>query len=133
MQVETVNGKTLETWTPNEVAEALEKKEIILIDVRTPQEYMFESIEDALLAPLSHFERKALPAELGKHVVLHCGSGVRSRKAAELCLTLGGFEKIAHMEGGFAGWKSAYKPFLGTNMATGAPEMKENPAPLAAE
>ena len=59
-------------------------------------------------------------------MVLHCGSGVRSRKAAELCLNLGGFEKIAHMEGGFAGWKAANKPYLGTNMATGAPEMREN-------
>jgi len=124
MQIETVNGKRLETWTPQEVAAGLESKEIVLIDVRTPAEYMFESIEDALLAPLSHFERKALPAGLGKHVVLHCGSGVRSRKAAELCLTMGGFERIAHMEGGFAGWKSASQPYLGTNMATGAPERR---------
>lgn len=126
MQTETVNGKTLETWSPQEVGQALENKEIVLIDVRTPAEYMFESIEDALLAPLSHFSQKALPAELGKHVVLYCGSGIRSRKAAELCLTLGGFEKVAHMEGGFAGWKAANKPYLGTNMATGAPEMREN-------
>lgn len=132
MQVEEINGKVLETWTPEEVAEGLKSKKIVLIDVRTPAEYMFESIEDALLAPLSHFERKALPAGLGKHVVLHCGSGVRSKRAAELCLTVGGFEKIAHMEGGFAGWKAAFKPYLGTNMATGAPELREN-RPVAAE
>lgn len=132
MQVETVNGKTLETWTPEEVARGLANKEIILIDVRTPAEYMFESVEDALLAPLSHFERKALPVELGKHVVLHCGSGVRSRMAAELCLTKGNFEKIAHMEGGFAGWKAANQPYLGTNMATGAPELRENRPATAA-
>ncbi|MEZ5769488.1 MAG: rhodanese-like domain-containing protein [Paracoccaceae bacterium] len=132
MQIDNVNGKKLETWTPEEVAKGLANKEIILIDVRTPAEYMFESIEDALLAPLSHFERKALPAELGKHVVLHCGSGVRSRMAAELCLTKGNFEKIAHMEGGFAGWKAAYQPYLGTNMATGAPELKENRPAAAA-
>lgn len=132
MQVEEINGKVLETWTPEEVAEGLRNKEIVLIDVRTPAEYMFESIEDALLAPLSHFERKALPAGLGKHVVLHCGSGVRSKRAAELCLTVGGFEKIAHMEGGFAGWKAAHKPYLGTNMSTGAPEIKENRAVAAA-
>ena len=132
MQIDTVNGKRLETWTPEEVARGLASKDIVLIDVRTPAEYMFESIEDALLAPLSHFERKALPAGLGKHVVLHCGSGVRSRRAAELCLTLGGFEKIAHMEGGFAGWKAANQPYLGTNMATGAPELKDNRPAAAA-
>ena len=132
MQIDEVNGKRLETWTPEEVARGLESKEIVLIDVRTPAEYMFESIEDALLAPLSHFERKALPAGLGKHVVLHCGSGVRSRRAAELALTRGGFEKIAHMDGGFAGWKGAGQPYLGTNMATGAPELRENRPAAAA-
>lgn len=131
MQTETVNGKTLETWTPAEVAEGLRKKEIVLIDVRTAPEYMFESIEDALLAPLSHFSQKALPAGLGKHVVLYCGSGIRSRKAAEHCLG-GGFGKIAHLKGGFANWKSSGMPYLGTNMATGAPETKTQ-QPIAAE
>ena len=131
MQTETINGKTLETWTPQEVAEGLRNKEIVLIDVRTPAEYMFESIEDALLAPLSHFSQKALPAGLGKHVVLYCGSGVRSKKAAEYCLG-GGFEKIAHMEGGFAGWKNAGFEYLGTDMATGAPARKaQQPAQAA--
>lgn len=131
MQTETVNGKTLETWTPQEVAEGLRNKQIVLIDVRTPAEYMFESIEDALLAPLSHFSQKALPAGLGKHVVLYCGSGIRSRKAAELSLN-GGFEKIAHMEGGFANWKTSGNPYLGTNMGTGAPErMAQKPAVAA--
>ncbi len=131
MQTETVNGKTLETWSPQEVGQALENKEIVLIDVRTPAEYMFESIEDALLAPLSHFSQKALPAELGKHVVLYCGSGIRSRKAAELCLA-NGFEQIAHMDGGFANWKTSGAPYLGTNMGTGAPErMAQKPAAAA--
>lgn len=131
MHSETINGKVLETWTPQEVRAGLENREIVLIDVRTPAEYMFESIEDALLAPLSHFSSKTLPAELGKHVVLYCGSGIRSRKASELCLG-GGFEKIAHLEGGFANWKTSGAPYLGTNMATGAPErMAQTPVATA--
>ncbi len=131
MQTENINGRVLETWTPQEVREALEKGEIVLIDVRTPAEYMFESIEDALLAPLSHFSAKALPAELGKHVVLYCGSGVRSRKVSEQCLS-SKFEKIAHLEGGFANWKASGAPYLGTNMATGAPErMAQKPVAAA--
>lgn len=121
MKVEQIEDKTLETWTPQEVLEGLKNKEIVLIDVRTPAEYMFESIEGALLAPLSHLASASLPAGLGKHVVLHCGSAMRSRKAAELCLSAG-FDKIAHMEGGFGKWKMESLPYLGTNMATGAPE-----------
>lgn len=130
MQVEEINGKVLETWTPAEVHEGLKKKEIVLIDVRTAPEYMFESVEGALLAPLSHLASASLPAGLGKHVVLYCGSGVRSKKAAELCMETG-FTKIAHLEGGFANWKSSGMPYLGTNMATGGPEQKVQ-APVAA-
>lgn len=121
MEIEKLGEKTLETWTPVEVLEGLNAKEIVLIDVRTPAEYTFESIEGALLAPLSHLASASLPAGLGKHVVLHCGSGMRSRKAAELCLNAG-FDKIAHMEGGFGKWKMSGQAYLGTNMGTGAPE-----------
>lgn len=121
MQSEQINGKTLETWTPDEVRDGLAKKEIVLIDVRTPAEYMFESVEGALLAPLSHLASASLPAGLGKDVVLYCGSGIRSKKAAELCMNAG-YSRIAHMEGGFANWKNTGQSYLGTNMGTGAPE-----------
>jgi len=132
MQTEQINGKTLETWTPDEVRAGLDAGEIVLIDVRTPAEYMFESIENALLAPLSHFPSKALPAGLGKHVVLYCGSGIRSKKAAEYALGAT-FEKIAHMDGGFANWKQSGQEYLGTNMGTGAPQtMAQKPVAAAA-
>ena len=39
----------------------------------------------------------------------------------EACLAAGG-KKVAHMEGGFAAWKAAGLPYMGTEMATGAPK-----------
>ena len=45
MEIENTEAGKLETWTPEEVAAAYENGEIALIDVRTPQEYMFEHIE----------------------------------------------------------------------------------------
>jgi hypothetical protein len=53
MQTETIANGTLQTWTPQEVAEAYGKGEIVLIDVRTPAEYMFEHVDGAMLAPMS--------------------------------------------------------------------------------
>ena len=47
MKTETVENGTLENWTPAEVKEAFDRDEIVLIDVRTPQEYGFERIEGA--------------------------------------------------------------------------------------
>ena len=95
MQTETIANGTLQTWTPQEVADAYSKGEIVLIDVRTPAEYMFEHVDGAMLAPMSFVKVENIPNK---------------------------FSTIAHMEGGFGGWKAAGLPFIGTNMATGAPE-----------
>ncbi len=110
----------LENWSPAQVKEALDRNEIVLIDVRTPQEYMFEHVEGALLAPMAFVKTASLPAQGEKRIVLHCGSGKRSGKVGEQCLAEG-FEKMAHMEGGFGAWKAAGLPYIGTDMSSGAP------------
>jgi rhodanese-related sulfurtransferase len=124
MKTEQVGEATFETWTPQEVAEACRKGEIVVIDVRTPQEYMFEHIEGAMLMPLPFFKPEMLPGQTDKRIVLHCGSGVRSEKMARLAMERG-LHRIAHMEGGFGAWKAAKLPYIGTNMATGAPQKVE--------
>lgn len=124
MKTENTPAGTLETWTPQEVAEAYAKGEIVLIDVRTTPEYMFEHVEGALLSPMAFFNPKNLPEQSGKPVVFYCGSGARSGRVAGMTLE-SGFDKVAHMEGGFGAWKQAGLPFIGTNMATGAPQQKQ--------
>lgn len=121
MKTETIGTATLETWTIDEVAAAFDADQIVLIDVRTPQEYMFEHIEGALLMPLAFFKARKLPGQSDKRIVFHCGSGMRSERVARLAIEAG-VTKIAHMEGGFGAWKAAGKPHIGTNMATGAPQ-----------
>lgn len=120
MHTEDLNGKTLEHWTPDDVQAALKDHKIVLIDVRTPQEYLFEHVRGALLFPMAGFDPAYLPEPGDKPIVFHCGSGVRSRRVAEAYLAAG-HDKIAHMEGGFAGWKTAAKPYMGTDPATGSP------------
>ncbi len=121
MQTETTENGTLETWTPEEVYAGLESGKICLIDVRTPQEYMFEHVEGAMLMPMAFFRAATLPGGIGKKVVLHCGSGARSNRCALQALA-GGYDTIAHMGGGFGAWKQASLPYIGTDMATGAPK-----------
>ncbi|SMO32300.1 Rhodanese-related sulfurtransferase [Thalassovita litoralis] len=124
MKTETVDGAVLETWTVDEVQSAFDRNEIVLIDVRTPQEYMFEHIDGALLMPMAFFKAGKLPGQSEKRIVFHCGSGVRSERVARAAMDAG-IGLIAHMEGGMAGWKAAQKPYIGTNMATGAPQKVE--------
>ena len=120
----------LEHWTPTELNDAFARREVVVVDVRTPQEYAFERIQGALLLPLSDFDATALPAQEAKRVVLHCGSGMRSRKAAEACLAAGA-GRIAHLEGGFAAWKAAGLPYLATDPATGGPRKAQSADPAA--
>ncbi|MEQ8290864.1 MAG: rhodanese-like domain-containing protein [Roseovarius sp.] len=122
MKTENVGQAVLETWDVEEVAEAFERDEIVLIDVRTVQEYGFEHIGGALLLPLPFFEARRLPGQSEKRIVFHCGSGVRSEKVARLCIEAG-MDRVAHLEGGFGAWKAAKKRYVGTDMATGAPKV----------
>jgi rhodanese-related sulfurtransferase len=111
----------LEDWSPARVKDALEAGEIVLIDVRTPPEYMMERVPGALLMPMAFFRADALPTQDGKRIVLHCGSGLRSAKVAQAAMAAG-VTPLAHMEGGFGAWKAAGLPYTGIDMATGAPK-----------
>ena len=72
MESERTEYGVLEHWTPEEAAEAHARDEIVLIDVRTPQEFTVERIEGALLSDYTSATkgRRATPApgprELGE-------------------------------------------------------------------
>jgi rhodanese-related sulfurtransferase len=120
METKSAEAGELETWSPQEVSEALGAGRIVLIDVRTPQEYVHEHIPGAMLLPMQDFDAAFLP-DGGKPVVLHCGSGMRSEKMARKVLGAG-MERIAHMDGGMGAWKEAGLTYVGTDPATGAPK-----------
>lgn len=121
METKEIDGATLEIWTIDEVALGMAEGRIVVIDVRTPQEYMFEHIEGSLLMPLAFFKPEALPGQSEKRIVLHCGSGGRSEKAARAAFS-SGIKSIAHMGDGFRGWKAAGQAYIGTEMSTGSPK-----------
>ncbi len=121
MKTESVDGAVLETWDVDEVASAWTRNEIVLIDVRTIQEFGMEHIEGALLAPMSFFDAHKLPGQSEKRIVFHCAGGVRSEKVARACIAAG-MTQVAHLGGGFGAWKAAKQPYLTINMATGAPQ-----------
>lgn len=90
------------------VEAALEAGEIILVDVREPQEYHAERIPGALLCPLSDFDPSKLPHDSKKKIVFHCKSGGRSSQALRLSQEAG-LDVAGHMEGGILKWISQGK------------------------
>ncbi|ESR26185.1 rhodanese-like domain-containing protein [Lutibaculum baratangense] len=108
----------VEVLSPQEVKEMLDRHEIVLIDVRTPEEYVFEHIRGALLAPMADFDATSLPDQENKRIVFHCGSGKRSLAVSDRCLATG-ISRVAHMEGGFGAWKAAGLPYRTVDPSTG--------------
>ena len=115
---EQLHGLVFETFTTHEIQERFERHEIVLIDVRTPQEYAFEHIPGAMLFPMASFDPRKLPMQAEKPIVLYCGSGRRSRLIAEKCIRAG-IDRIAHMEGGINAWKAAGLAYVSIDPATG--------------
>ena len=101
----------LEELTAEQVQRRLARYEIVLVDVREPNEYFAERIPGALLLPLSCFDPQALPVSEDRPVVLHCGSGKRSATAVNLCLNVG-VSVTAHLKGGIDAWKAASLPVI---------------------
>ncbi len=102
-------GRTVRNLTPQDVASGIKAGEIMLVDVREPNETAIERIPGAVLAPLSIFDPTDLPDPAGKAVVFSCASGIRSIKAAEIAQAAG-LQHNAHLAGGLKAWKAAGLP-----------------------
>lgn len=96
----------LRDFSPHELHSALEKGEVVLVDVREPGEHQSARIDGAVPHPLSSFDPAALPKG---ELVLHCGAGKRSRMAADLCVKAG-VKPAGHLAGGLSAWAAAGLP-----------------------
>jgi rhodanese-related sulfurtransferase len=94
--------------SPLDAKTAMDRGEVVLIDVREPAEFSAERIPGAKLMPLSRFDPASLPSN-GARVVVHCRSGNRSAKAAQKLLEAGA-NGAWHLAGGLLAWKSAGLP-----------------------
>jgi sulfur-carrier protein adenylyltransferase/sulfurtransferase len=102
------------TITATELKGMLDRHDdILLIDVREPNEYEIVSIPGAVLIPkgeiLSGAALERLPQD--KRIVLHCKSGARSAE----CLAVikdAGFSDAVHVGGGVLAWINQVDPSL---------------------
>jgi rhodanese-related sulfurtransferase len=94
---------------PAEVSARLARGEIVLVDVREPNEIAAERIPGALSLPLSGFDPAALPGGDPARVVFSCAGGKRSALAVARCHAAG-VPAGTHMRGGLAAWKAAGLP-----------------------
>lgn len=93
---------------PTEFKAQLAKDGGFLMDVRTPEEYMAESIRGAKLCNINDENFGAILQMLDKTrpVYVYCTDGTRSAKAAELMMKEG-FTKVVVLQGGLNAYKAA--------------------------
>lgn len=88
-----------------------EKKDFVVLDVRTPEEFKEGHVKGAVNID---FIDKGFPDQLAKldrskTYLVHCQAGGRSTKALEVFKKLG-FKTVIHMDGGMNGWQDEKLP-----------------------
>ena len=111
--MEVMNGKTIPAVVDAEGLDALirERRDLRLLDVRTPAEYETAHISGSYNVPLDTLGEHAaeIREDVDAPMVLVCQSGSRSRQAEE-ALKKVGMPRLHVLDGGLNGWISAGKP-----------------------
>jgi rhodanese-related sulfurtransferase len=86
-----------------EAKQLIDKNEVVVLDVRTPEEYEEGHIPNSILVPVQELEFRL--NELGKdeHYLVVCRSGNRSTQASEILIN-NKFTNIYNMTGGMNNW-----------------------------
>lgn len=117
MELVRLAKEQLENLSPSEVAAELESDEVVLVDVREPNETAAGVIPGALLAPRGMLEFHADPStkyhipalQPRKRIILYCAAGSRSALGAKALQDLG-YDNVAHLDGGIAAWQQEGRP-----------------------
>lgn len=104
----------IENLRPQEVEAELRDGDVLLIDVREPEEAASGAIPGATFAPRGTLEFCADPESPdhvegfapGRRVIVYSTTGLRSALAG-LSLQSLGYTNVAHLEGGLATWTAA--------------------------
>jgi rhodanese-related sulfurtransferase len=103
MPIQLVDPASVKAW--------LERGDVILVDVREPQEYAAEHVAGATLVPLGTVCCATLPDYTGKKLVIMCKLGGRGGKACEkLAGELSSEAVVYNLDGGIEAWKQAGLP-----------------------
>ncbi|HLV26941.1 MAG TPA: rhodanese-like domain-containing protein [Gemmatimonadales bacterium] len=97
--------------TPSEVKQRVEQKDdVVLLDVREPNEWNLGRIPGAIHIPRGIMETKVeqvIPRD--SEVVIYCAGGNRSALAADTLQQMG-YNNVSSMADGWRGWMQANGP-----------------------
>ncbi len=83
--------------------------DLLILDVREPNEYQICRIPGAVLIPLGELPRRYAELPKDKDIVAHCKMGGRSAKALEFLQSVG-FKRVKNLRGGILDWIDKVDP-----------------------
>jgi len=97
-------NKNIVNVNAEQATQILMKEDVVVIDIRTPQEYNQQHVEDALSINFydSNFRDQLSQLDRTKTYMVYCHSGGRSSKAIKIMTELG-FIKVYHLYNGARG------------------------------
>ena len=86
--------------------ELSEKKDVILLDVRSPKEFEVSHIEGAIMIDYDNFKKSDVSKiDKDQEVIVYCSVGYRSERLGERLQKMG-FENVKNLYGGIFDWKN---------------------------
>lgn len=100
-----------ETITPDTLAQKLEHKDFIFINVHIPYEGEIGQTDAFIPFDQIAANLDKLPSDKSASIVLYCRSGRMSEIAATTLAALG-YSRVAHLQGGFNAWAQSGRVLL---------------------
>lgn len=98
--------------TPEELRGKLEDgEEVVLLDVREPQEWEIGHLEGAVLMPTSQVPYRVNELSTADDIVVYCHTGQRSARITNFLKELG-FRKVKNLVGGIDAWSTRIDPSI---------------------
>jgi len=100
--------------TIDEAKRRIETDELMLLDLRTKEEYDSAHIAGALISPFSELSNASEELNRSKKIMLYCVNGSNSTIASKILIE-NGFDKVYNLLGGISAWnESGYALVSGT-------------------
>ncbi|MDN5203540.1 rhodanese-like domain-containing protein [Fulvivirgaceae bacterium BMA10] len=105
--LESLYQKTVPLIKPERLKEKLtHSKQVVLLDIRSKEEYDVSHIEGAHLISYEGFKAKDVAKiDQAAEVIVYCSVGYRSERIGERLLEMG-FENVYNLYGGIFQWKN---------------------------
>jgi len=97
--------------TPQELQGILKDPDLILLDVRMPEEFEIASLSGSLHIPMPEVPKRLGDLNPGSRIVVLCHHGIRSERVARL-LERSGFTDVSHLVGGLDRWADDVDPSM---------------------